>query len=186
MKTNTCKQVIENRKSVRAYTSKEIETSDILDILDCARLAPSSKNYQPWRYFILSGTEKDEVSDMIIAKLKENNSENTGIATAKIIKNANKLILVFADRETLQAKDSGMYSMMLSMGASIQNALLRATELEIGSLWMYDINVIAEALEEKYNPSGMLVSGICLGEESGNLPRAKKKTLKEIILNKNI
>jgi len=186
MKTNNCKKVIEERKSVRAYTNKNIEMSQILDILDSARLAPSSKNYQPWRFYILSGAEKDEVASLLLESLKQNNTENTGIATANIIKNANKLVLVFADKETLNKKDTGMFSLMLSIGASIENALLRATELGIGSLWMYDICAIGEKLEQKYYSEGMLVSGLCFGEAQSSTFRAKKKDLKEIILNTDI
>ena len=94
--------------------------------------------------------------------------------------------MVFADKETLNKKDTGMFSLMLSIGASIENALLRATELGIGSLWMYDICAISEQLEQKYCSEGMLVSGLCFGEASPSTFRAKKKELKDIILNNDV
>lgn len=58
---NSCKNIIEKRKSVRVYLKKQVADKDVLEILDAARLAPSAKNKQPWRFYILSETEKDEV-----------------------------------------------------------------------------------------------------------------------------
>lgn len=41
--------LVNKRRSVRKYTSQEVEQQKIDYILECARLAPSAVNFQPWR-----------------------------------------------------------------------------------------------------------------------------------------
>ena len=45
-----CKRIIEKRKSVRNFNSREVKIEQIYDILDSARLAPSAKNRQHWKF----------------------------------------------------------------------------------------------------------------------------------------
>ena len=44
---------IKSRKSERRYLSKEIPNEILEDIIDCARLAPSAYNSQPWRFVVV-------------------------------------------------------------------------------------------------------------------------------------
>ncbi len=43
-------EFIKKRRSIRAYSDKEISKSDMQEILEAATWAPSSMNEQPWRY----------------------------------------------------------------------------------------------------------------------------------------
>ncbi|GAB6120522.1 nitroreductase family protein [Dysgonomonas termitidis] len=47
------KELIESRYSVRAYLPRSVEEDKINYILECARLAPSACNNQPWKFFII-------------------------------------------------------------------------------------------------------------------------------------
>lgn len=179
---NNCKSIIEKRKSVRNFTKKEVSNSDIYDILDCARLAPSSKNRQPWRFKILSAEEKERVVQIFYDRLCEENTEETGFATIKIMRQASKVVLAFMKHREIEAKGLRLEPYILSMGASIENALLRATELGIGSLWVYDIVAIEKELVNTFSDGDMFISALCFGYEDGDYPRAKKKTLDEILI----
>lgn len=53
------KNLIENRYSVRAYMPQPVEAEKVNYILDCARLAPSACNYQPWVFYVV--TDKDAI-----------------------------------------------------------------------------------------------------------------------------
>ncbi len=46
-------KLIQERYSVRNYSTKEVETEKLEYILECARLAPSACNFQPWRFYII-------------------------------------------------------------------------------------------------------------------------------------
>ncbi|HOZ42491.1 MAG TPA: nitroreductase family protein [Methanoculleus sp.] len=60
--------VIRSRHSVRKYKESPIEDKAVKDALDCARLAPTARNEQPW----LFGTIRDRDMLKAIADLAEN------------------------------------------------------------------------------------------------------------------
>lgn len=45
--------VIYNRRSVRKFKSDHVPESDILKIIDAARMAPTSGNQQPWKFLVI-------------------------------------------------------------------------------------------------------------------------------------
>ena len=51
-------QAIKTRYSCRSYQSKQIETEKLARILESARLAPSAKNLQDWRFVVVSDEKK--------------------------------------------------------------------------------------------------------------------------------
>lgn len=44
---------IQDRRSIRTYTDKEVSASAVEEILEAARLAPSGSNTQPWRFIVV-------------------------------------------------------------------------------------------------------------------------------------
>lgn len=51
-------QVIRDRRSIRKYKETPVEADKIEQILDAARLAPSWKNMQCWRFLVVSDPEQ--------------------------------------------------------------------------------------------------------------------------------
>src|SRR5829696_10200089 len=47
-------EIIAKRWSARAFSTKSVENSKLLSILEAARWAPSSRNEQPWRYIVFT------------------------------------------------------------------------------------------------------------------------------------
>lgn len=47
----------EKRRSVRRFEGREVEQEKIDYILECARMAPSAVNYQPWRVAVIRDQE---------------------------------------------------------------------------------------------------------------------------------
>jgi nitroreductase len=179
---NICKNIINERHSTRNFSGEEVSMHDVIEIIDAGRLAPSAKNRQPWSFYILSDEEKLKVVDMFVKRLEENNTEATGFASARIMKEASKVVLVFMDDKNEYDRTTDL----LSVGACIENMLLRATELDVSSLWVYDVCVVADELKEIAKASGRLVSAVILGKSNTDSKRAIKKELKDIIINKNI
>ena len=52
------KKTIQERRSIRKYTDQDVSKEDIIDIIDCARYAPSSTNSQTWEFIVISNKEK--------------------------------------------------------------------------------------------------------------------------------
>lgn len=46
---------IYERRSIRKFSNRNVPKELILEIIDAARLAPSAKNRQPWKYIIFAG-----------------------------------------------------------------------------------------------------------------------------------
>lgn len=52
-------EIIAKRWSARAFSTKPVENSKLLSILEAARWAPSSRNEQPWRYIVFTNENPD-------------------------------------------------------------------------------------------------------------------------------
>ena len=135
-------ETIKNRRSIRKYQNTDVPNELIEDLIECARLAPSAKNRQPWKFLIVKNNTKNQIADIMI-KNEENSNVNleeqiykahsSVINTAQIIKEAPVLILVFKEHD-----DNWLTGDTLSIGGAIEHICLRATDLGLGSLWIRD------------------------------------------------
>jgi nitroreductase len=120
------KEVIYQRRSVRKYQDKEISKEVINELLDAARKAPSAKNIQSHKYFVVNDKE-------IIEKLKLNKSFKQPYvyrAPLIIVCCANPKLYPEIDKD--HSKDYALVD--LSIAASFLT--LRATELGLGSVFV--------------------------------------------------
>lgn len=49
---------IQNRRSIRRFLDKPVPRAAVDAVLLAGSLAPSSKNRQPWRFVVVSGSDK--------------------------------------------------------------------------------------------------------------------------------
>lgn len=61
---------IEARRSIRRFKPDPLPRDAVLSILDAARLAPSGKNQQPWRFFVVQGEAKKEMGALLTAAIE--------------------------------------------------------------------------------------------------------------------
>lgn len=54
---------IYDRRSIRKYQDKEVSMELIEQLIDAARMAPSAKNRQPWKYIVYTGDGKHRDKD---------------------------------------------------------------------------------------------------------------------------
>ena len=50
----TFKDLSDARFSVRSYTDEAVSKEQLDYILECARLAPSAVNFQPWHFYVVT------------------------------------------------------------------------------------------------------------------------------------
>src|SRR5918996_1163546 len=54
-------EIIVKRWSARAFSTRPVEFSKLLSILEAARWAPSSRNEQPWRYIVFTNDNPEKL-----------------------------------------------------------------------------------------------------------------------------
>ena len=54
-------ELVKSRISVRQYTSAKVEDEKLAYILECARLAPSAVNYQPWKFLVIKNDDAKQL-----------------------------------------------------------------------------------------------------------------------------
>lgn len=159
-------EVISNRKTIRKYIPKEVSKELLLKIINSARLAPSAKNRQPWRFYILNNVEKKHIINLMYQWEQENPNEKSSIkGSAKQMKQADKVILIYSP--IYKNKNKKLYYKKpdyLSLGAAIENMCLTCTNLGLGSCWCCDILYIENEINSYLNINNYeLISGLMIG-----------------------
>ena len=60
MKAEEFYKLAQSRKSIRQFQKKTVPREVLQRILDCAMQAPSGKNRQNWRFFVVQGAKRDQ------------------------------------------------------------------------------------------------------------------------------
>jgi nitroreductase len=110
----TALEVLKTRRSVRAYDHKPISHEVLIDIVDCARLAPTAMNDQPWEFVV---TTEAETRKKIAAV----------ISHAPFIAEVPACIAVLSRVTQFYVEDCS---------AATQNILLAAKAHGLGSCWI--------------------------------------------------
>jgi nitroreductase len=82
-------EVIESRRSKRAYAPRPVEPEKIKSLFEAARWAPSSMNEQPWRYIYVTQNKK-ELHQLIAETLNAANQSWAARAPLLIVSLARK------------------------------------------------------------------------------------------------
>ncbi|TGV29803.1 nitroreductase, partial [Mesorhizobium sp. M00.F.Ca.ET.186.01.1.1] len=62
-------ETLKERRAVRNYIPKEVETEKIQALLDCAVLAPNDRLRQPWHFYVIRGEAKQRFEEIAKAFL---------------------------------------------------------------------------------------------------------------------
>ena len=179
-------KVIEKRKTIRKFLSKDVSADDIDLIIRNGALAPSSKNRQPWKFVVLKNLKKDAISFKMIDWVQGVNKDkdptaifsNSVYKTAIAIQQAPALILIY--KKNLIGNE---YSDLLSLGACLENMFLTAVDLKLGALWTTDILYAEKEINKVLKVKDYeLISGLAIGYPNEN-PKAQ---LKEIVVYKTL
>ncbi|MCM1026614.1 MAG: nitroreductase [Roseburia sp.] len=189
---------IYDRRSIRKFTDKPIADKDIADIIQSGIKAPSSKNRQPWKYIVVQGEAKEEMLDAFRRGIKREENNNAllpqsrqHIITAKhtidimaeaplIVCVVNSLGKSIAEELTVEERVYEICNIQ-SIGASIQNMLLAATEKGIGSLWICDIYFGYPELCKWLNGDGQLIAAIAFGYPDEFPEERPRKRIEDVV-----
>lgn len=119
-------EAIKGRRSIRKFTSENVSSDDLRKILECATMAPSAGNIQPWEFVIVRDTE-------IKRRLSVAALDQTFIEEAPVV-------VVVCANEMRSAWGYGRRGATLyclqDTAAAIQNLLLAAYAMGLGACWI--------------------------------------------------
>ncbi|MCL1815257.1 MAG: nitroreductase family protein [Treponema sp.] len=187
---------IENRRSTRKFSGNDIDQNTIRNILKAGINAPSPKNNQPWKFFVIKESKQQLIK--VIEKGIEDIKSSFGLlldaknflysaeTTLKIMKDAPVIIFVINTEnkqdygKTLVKKYVEMAN-ILSIGAAVENMLLASHEYGIGSLWIGDIYYTVREIGEWLQTDRQIAAAIALGYPDEDPSPKKRKELNELV-----
>jgi nitroreductase len=147
MTENAVIRTILERRSVRSYENKPVEREKLDAVLACACAAPSANNFRPWRFVTV--TDRAALDALADAH-----------PYGKMLAQAPLAIAVCAEKEKDGVSDAWWEQ---DCGAAMENILVAATALGLGSVWLgvhYDARIAESARRLLGIPSRVEVMGI--------------------------
>jgi nitroreductase len=157
-------EAVRGRRSVRKYLDKPVPTETVREILEAGTWAPSARNRQMWRFTVLTGDAKKKLTDLFRSKLETRLKRvgrgrmGSSFMSCVIMEHAPVLIMVWDADHPRISKPS-----LQSVAAAIQNMLLKAHSLGLGSLWICDIYFASNALTKHLGKPWKLMAAVTLG-----------------------
>jgi len=178
------------RRSIRKFKDAALPDEMIEAVLAAAVQAPSGKNRQPWRFVIVKGEKRREMARLMregIAKAKGRGEDpGSSEGSAAIMEEAPVTVFVFNTDGTHPWLAHSIGQMFVdavnvqSVGAAIQNMLLAAQEMSIGSLWICDIFYAYEELRNWLGEECQMVAAVSLGYPDENPEARPRKPVGEV------
>jgi nitroreductase len=117
--------IIQKRYSCRSYQEKEIEREKLDKIFEAARLAPSAKNFQDWRFVVVTDRE-------IKAKIAAVTNRPA------IFEKAGAIIIACSNKEYIM--QCGQAVGPIDVSIALEHISLQASELGLGTCWIGSFN----------------------------------------------
>lgn len=126
----TFKELSSERFSCRKYTDEPVSPEDMDYIMECARLAPSAVNRQPWKFLIITSDEAKEHIRQCYNR--------------EWFANAPVYVLCLKDVDGCWVRqEDGKAHGDVDLGIAVEHLCLAATDRGLGSCWVCNFDVAA-------------------------------------------
>ncbi|MCM2267112.1 MAG: nitroreductase family protein [Elusimicrobiales bacterium] len=130
---NPVLDVIKSRRSIRKYLPDQLKDAELAAILEAAAYAPSAHNEQSWHFTVIRNRE---LLDRISLKAKELMAAQETEWIKEMGRNPEFHIFYKAPAAVIVSTRTGAMSPKVDCAAAIENMLLAAESLDIGSCWI--------------------------------------------------
>ena len=110
------------RKSIRHYSRRDIEDDKLRRVLEAARLAPSAKNRQEWKFIVV---KDNELKQKLVKAAKEQ----------KFVGEAN-VVIVACGTQPDYIMTCGQPAYTVDIAIAVEHMALQAAEEGLGSCWI--------------------------------------------------
>ena len=170
--------IIRARRSIRTFQKDEITDQQVDILLQAANQAPSAHNQQAWRFIVLRGTKKHELAQLVTEKsagfprpaaaLLRMGAKSI-ISAPVVIAVANTGDLINHGTELFQVEKEMAHDFFRTMeiqssAAAVQNILLAAASLGLGTVWLGILYLIKDdVLRFLGEPEGEFMAVVPVG-----------------------
>ena len=154
-------EAIKTRRSIRRYLDKPVEEEKLKTVLEAARLAPSARNNQEWKFIVVRDAEKRQ-------KLMAAAKGQAFVGHAPVV-----IACCAVDAERVMA--CGQKAGPIDVAIAVDHMTLAAVELGLGTCWVcaFDELPVKKLLEIPDGPR--VIALLALGyPESVPAPTARK------------
>lgn len=162
--------LVKQRYSCRSYQNKSVEQEKLDYVMDCARLAPSAVNKQPWLFRIVS----DDASK---AKLQECYDRDWFKTAPMYI-----ICSILHDEEWIRY--DGKHHGNIDIAIAVEHLCLAATEQGLATCWVCNFNI--EKCKKNFDihaeedPTVIIPIGYAADQPT----EKKRKPISEIVFNR--
>lgn len=117
---------IESRRSIRRYKADPVSEEQVHRVLNAARLAPSWKNFQCWRFIVI---QSEEGRSSVLPAFDDSNPGKKTIMAAPV------LIVLCADPDASGKMGDRLYY-LVDAGITMEHLMLAARAEGLGTCWL--------------------------------------------------
>jgi len=148
---NAVLDIVKKRRSIRKYLPDQIKDDELAAILEAGTYAPSGHNCQPWYFTVIQNKETIESFNEKTKQQMIKSSYEWAVKLGSsdqyhVFHHAPTVIIVSGSKEAdspLPLAATGLsYTPLVDCAAAIQNILLTAESLGIGSCWIGVVNFL--------------------------------------------
>lgn len=131
-------ETLKERRSVRKYKPDPVPVDKLKRIMEAARIAPSWKNLQCWRFIVVSDPEQKK---QLAASMPESNPARTAVGKTA------PTVIVLCAAPSRSGKQDGKDFYMLDAGLAMQQLMLAAHAEGLGTCWvgLFDEQTVRDA-----------------------------------------
>lgn len=170
----TFKELVTERCSVRKYDSRAIEKEKLDYILDCARLAPSAVNYQPWKIYLITPESSSEKREYV-----QKCYDREWFLSAPYY-----LICTIVHSESWHRKNDGKDHGDIDIAILTEHLCLAAVEQGVGTCWVcnFDAKLCHELFNLPENEEAAVLIPMGYPAEDFKPAEKKRKSMDEIVV----
>jgi nitroreductase len=200
MKYEDFLRLVQSRRSTRKFSNQPVSRELLLQVLEAARWAPSNHNRQPWKFLVLQERQPiSKLAEAVSAELSQRLKAMPQVAAiyvqefahyATFFAGAPVLIAVLHKKpvsfSAALLQEMGHPELVsgepLSTAMAVQNLLLAAHALELGSCVLTAPLVAREAVLRELNPPAgyELTCLVALGYAAESPAAPRRKSIEQI------